>query len=286
MPALVAEPGMPIWLDLATTDIAAAQDFYGPLFDWEFEVPADGADGTGADSDGAGNYVIAKRSGMPVAGFGQIPAEGNTSVWGLMIYAPQLETVHKNAVKAGATSVLEPRNLGNRGDMSVLIDPAGATIGLKSPADEQAFFAAGEPGTPVWHELMIGKNFAETTKFYHELCGWDIKEMSNTEDFHYATAEWEGNPLAGLWDTANLPDSPSMWTLYMGVRNVDEALKLVEAHGGTIVRPAFDSEFGRMATIQDPTGAVLNLTEVEEYTSEMDEVHEPDLFAPDDYKPF
>jgi uncharacterized protein len=30
------EPGTPSWLDLATTDVAAAKAFYGGLFGWEF----------------------------------------------------------------------------------------------------------------------------------------------------------------------------------------------------------------------------------------------------------
>lgn len=271
MPALVAEPGMPIWLDLATTDLKAAQEFYGPLLDWEFEEESDG-------------YVIAKRSGMPVAGLGQIP-EGANSIWGLMLYAPQLDTVHANAVKAGATSALEPRDLGKRGKMSVLVDPSGATIGLKRPADEQAFFAAGEPGTPVWHELMVGSEWDRTLEFYHELSGWDIKLMNDSDEFRYATGEWEGNPLAGMWDTSKLAEQPSMWTLYMGVLDVDAAVAKVESLGGTVVRTPWESEFGRMATLQDPTGALLNLAEVPEYEPEMDEAHEPDLFAPEDFQP-
>lgn len=287
MPALVAEPGMPIWLDLATTDVEAAKAFYGPLLDWEFDDSVAAAEGEDSSTDATNpTYVIAKRSGMPVAGIAQIPAE-NTSMWGLMVYTPELANAHEKAVKAGATSVLESRHLDDqRGDMSVLVDPSGAAIGLKKPAGEQVFFAAGEPGTPVWHELLIGKNWDETVKFYHDLCGWDIKQMSDTEEFHYAVGEWENNPLVGMWDTSKLPESPSMWTLYMGVGNVDKALEKVEELGGTIIRPAWDSDFGRMATIQDPTGAVLNISEVDEYTPEMDEVHEPDLFAPDDYKPF
>ena len=271
MPALVAEPGMPIWLDLATTDLQTAQDFYGPLFGWEFVEESEG-------------YLTAKRSGMPVAGIGKIP-ETSSPIWGLMLYAPQLETVHKNAVKAGAESALEPRDLGPRGKMSVLVDPSGATIGLKRPSDEQAFFAAGEPGTPVWHELMVGKNWDATLEFYHQLSGWDIKLMNDTDEFRYATGEWEANPLAGMWNTAGLEGQPSMWTLYMGVLNVDEAVAQVESLGGTVVRTPWVSEFGRMATIQDPTGALLNLAEVEEYTPEMDEAHEPDLFAPEDFQP-
>ncbi|MBC2682594.1 VOC family protein [Corynebacterium anserum] len=304
MPALVAEPGMPIWLDLATTDIEKAKAFYGPLLGWEFEDSAvdDGSDETAAMDEGIPaaasedgesaatasrpSYTVAKRSGMPVAGIAQIPPE-NTSIWSLMVYTPELANAHEKAVKAGATSVLEPRHLDDqRGDMSVLVDPSGATVGLKKPAGEQAFFAAGEPGTPVWHELLIGKNWDETVKFYHELCGWDIKQVSATEDFHYAVGEWESNPLVGLWDTSSLPETPSLWTLYMGVNSVDEALEKVQNLGGTIIRPAWNSDFGRVATIQDPTGAVLNISEVDDYTPEMDEVHEPDLFAPEEFTPF
>ncbi len=34
-------PGVPSWVDLATTDPAAARDFYGQLFGWEFDVSPD-----------------------------------------------------------------------------------------------------------------------------------------------------------------------------------------------------------------------------------------------------
>ena len=76
MPAMIAQPGMPLWLDLASTDAAAAQKFYGELLGWEFESPSEG-------------YSVAKKQGMPVAGIAQIP-EDNQSVWGLLLYTPCL----------------------------------------------------------------------------------------------------------------------------------------------------------------------------------------------------
>jgi len=42
--------GTPCWTDLATTDVAAAQDFYGPVLGWSFQ----------ATDDNYGGYVIAE----------------------------------------------------------------------------------------------------------------------------------------------------------------------------------------------------------------------------------
>lgn len=267
MPAMQAAPGMPIWLDLATTNFSAAKEFYGELVGWEYRDMGPG-------------YAVATKNGMPVAGIGAIP-EDKLSMWGLALYTPNVTVAHDAAVNAGAQSVLEPRDLGedgDRGEMAVIVDPSGATIGLKNPADEHALFAAGEPGTPVWHELMVGQNWDETLKFYHELAGWDVKLASESEDFRYALGEHDGAPLVGLWDTSDL-QAPSMWTLYLGVAAVDTAVEVAQRFGSEIVREPFDSEFGRVATIKDPTGALLNLTEVEEFVPSEDDGFEPDLFA-------
>ena len=72
---------------------------------------------------------------------------------------------------------------------------------------------------------------------------------------------------------------PSMWTLYLGVADIDAAVDTARGLGAQIIREPFDSEFGRVATITDPTGALLNLTEVEEYVPDETEDFEPDLFA-------
>ena len=275
MPAMQAQPGMPLWLDLATTDIDAAKRFYAELVGWEYREHGQG-------------YAVATKNGMPVAGIGAIPEE-KISMWGLALYTPNVTVAHNAAVNAGARSVLEPRVLGapegegtdgetDRGEMAVVIDPSGAAIGLKNPADEHALFAAGEPGTPVWHELMVGQGWDETLEFYHELAGWDIRVDKNSDGSRYALGEFEGAALVGFWDTQQM-QLPSMWTLYLGVVDIDAAVDTARGLGAQIVREPFDSEFGRVATITDPTGALLNLTEVEEYVPDETEDFEPDLFA-------
>lgn len=282
MPAMIAQPGMPVWLDLATNDAPAARAFYSELLGWEFDEAA------GADA----GYCVAKKDGMPVAGVAQVP-EGNRSVWGLMLYTPDVAQAHDLAVGSGAQSVLEPRDLGERGQMAVIVDPSGATVGLRNPADEHALFAAGEPATPVWHELMVSANWEQTLEFYHQLAGWDIRALNSEDpDFRYAVGEYDGAPLVGLWDTSRMQvqgegasSMPSMWTIYMGVVDIDAAVSATQRLGGEVIRPAWESDFGRMATIQDPTGALLNLCEVAEFVPDPEEDHEPDLFAPEEFKP-
>lgn len=49
---------------------------------------------------------------------------------------------------------------------------------------------------------------------------------------------------------------PPHWMLYIAVDNADQAVNKVKQLGGTVLAPAFDvMEFGRMAVLQDPTGA-------------------------------
>lgn len=262
MPALIAQPGMPLWIDLATTDLAGAKSFYEAVFGWEFDQATEG-------------YAVAKKEGMPVAGLAQIP-EGNISLWGLMLYTPNVADAHRKAMAAGAESALDPQEMNDGSNMAILVDPSGATIGLKKPADEVALLAAGEPATPVWHELVVGHHWEETLEFYHELAGWDIRAGEAEDGFRYAIGEFEGSALVGMWAA---DEARSMWTLYLGVGEMGPTLEAATQHGGDIVRQPWKSEFGYMASITDPQGALVNLCEVEEYVPQEDDVHEPDLFA-------
>lgn len=66
---------------------------------------------------------------------------------------------------------------------------------------------------------------------------------------------------AGIMDAANfLPEGvPAHWSIYFGVADTDAALTTVVELGGSIVMPAEDSPFGRLAQVADPTGAGFKL---------------------------
>jgi hypothetical protein len=53
---------------------------------------------------------------------------------------------------------------------------------------------------------------------------------------------------------------PPHWMLYISVENADQSVAKAAQAGGTVLSPAFDvMDAGRMAVIQDPTGAIFSL---------------------------
>ncbi|WP_018025142.1 VOC family protein [Corynebacterium ulceribovis] len=276
MPAILAESGMPYWMDLSTTQPRAAIKFYKALLGWQVNTQVPG-------------FRQATKDGLPVAGIvdlplsdGQEPAgRDEKAQWQLLFCSDDVQRDYAKALELGATGLTEPTDVGQRGTMALFVDPAGAKVGLLQPVGE-AFFGAGEPGVPVWFELTANRNYTEVIDFYHELFEWTIATMSQTDEFTYSTAMHMGAPFAGLWkadgagvDQDEAAETQSFWAVYLGVENLDQAVAQVPELGGTVVREPWDSEFGRMCIVTDPTGALVTLTEVEPFV-ETEPIRESD----------
>jgi len=53
---------------------------------------------------------------------------------------------------------------------------------------------------------------------------------------------------------------PPHWNLYVTVASVDESARRAQELDGTLLAPPFDvMDAGRMAVVQDPTGAIVQL---------------------------
>ena len=67
--------------------------------------------------------------------------------------------------------------------------------------------------------------------------------------------------LAGLMDSTNfLPEGvPAHWAVYFAVADTDAAVKTAIELGGSVVIPAEDTPYGRIALVADPTGAPFRL---------------------------
>ncbi|MHB2015572.1 MAG: VOC family protein [Candidatus Xenobia bacterium] len=117
------------------------------------------------------------------------------------------------------------------------------------------------PGTFCWNDLMTTDQ-NDAKKFYADLFGWTLNDHPVGEGQVYSMAFKDGKDVGAIAGMANDPKEPPHWTSYMAVASCDEAAKKVEGLGGKLLAPPFDvMDVGRMAVVQDPTGAVFALWE-------------------------
>lgn len=104
----------------------------------------------------------------------------------------------------------------------------------------------------VWYDLMT----TDTTKaeaFYTRVFGWGTQPF---EGMPYTMWTVANNPIGGIGEVQP-PGTPPHWIAYLGVDNVDAAVKKVESLGGRTLVPGTDiPSVGRFAFIADPQGAV------------------------------
>jgi len=118
------------------------------------------------------------------------------------------------------------------------------------------------PGAFSWSELMT-TDPEKAAAFYGELFGWQLDAMP-----------MGGDPASGVYRVAKVGEvavggmaacpqgapMPPAWSCYVTVDDVDATVEKVKALGGTVLLPGTDiPTVGRMATIRDPQGAVLNI---------------------------
>jgi hypothetical protein len=118
------------------------------------------------------------------------------------------------------------------------------------------------PGTFCWVELA-STDLEAAKKFYGGLFGWTFKDTDMGPDGVYTIFQLDGRDAAALYALKKEQlDSgmPPCWSCYVAVENADETAKQAKAAGATVIVEPFDvMEHGRMAVLQDPTGAVFCL---------------------------
>jgi predicted enzyme related to lactoylglutathione lyase len=244
--------GAPCWIDLSTSDVDRAKDFYGTVFGWTFE----------SAGPEYGGYVNAAKDGQPVAGLMyNDPQWGAPDGWTSYLHTADIAATLRVATAAGATTCVEPMEVKDKGWMGMLTDPAGALFGLWQPIGHGGFNVVNEAGAPMYFSLMT-RAYGKVLDFYREVFGWQIETVSDTDEFRYSTANFDGEALLGIMDgTRDLPEGvPSHWDFFLGAEDVDKTVQLVKDNGGTVIRDAEDTPYGRLAAVADPTGAGFNLS--------------------------
>ena len=131
-----------------------------------------------------------------------------------------------------------------------------------------AEFLSHVPGTFSWPELATTDQKAAVA-FYRALFGWDVNESQINPTETYSIFQMRGKETAAAYtmqEDERKMGVPPHWNSYVTVTNTDEATKKAEELGAKVIVPPFDvMEHGRMAVLQDPTGAFFQVWQAKQH---------------------
>ncbi|MGH9348021.1 MAG: VOC family protein, partial [Vicinamibacterales bacterium] len=155
--------GRPLWYELITTDMKAAEAFYSTVVGW---TPA-------PFESSPEPYTMFNRSGqIPVAGVMARPEGMNAApFWAMYVGVPKLEEAAARIRQLGGNECSPMIEVPTVGRMQMMKDPQGAAFSIYEPASaEQRPEAAAEAGEASWHELMT-TDAPAAMRFYSEVFG-------------------------------------------------------------------------------------------------------------------
>ena len=160
--------GRPVWYELMTTDMKAAESFYKAVVGWTTEP-----------FPGAGQpYTALNRSGkVGVGGIMNRPADMKAPpFWAMYVAVPKLEDAVAQITRRGGKTHTDVIAIQGVGRMQLMMDPQGAAFYIIEPASaEQRPEAAPEVGDASWHELMTTDADA-ALRFYEDVFHWRLDQ--------------------------------------------------------------------------------------------------------------
>jgi predicted enzyme related to lactoylglutathione lyase len=249
--------GTPSWVDLTSTNAEAAKAFYTALFGWTSEdMPA-----------GDGIYTMLKKDGKDVAALSQARPDqaGIPSHWNTYVSVDDVDAATRKAADLGGDVHVPAFDVMEAGRMSVVQDPSGAFFCLWQAKNHAGATLVNEPGSLVWNELLT-TDVEKAGAFYSALFDWSPNATPTPNGTYYSfmVDDWG---MGGMMAIApEMGPMPSSWLVYFGTDNVDASVTRATELGGKLMMPAMDMPgVGRMALLQDPTGAVFYVITMEKW---------------------
>ncbi len=246
------KPGSFCWFELATTDQAAAKEFYISLFGWTVnDMPM-----------GEEFYSMFQLEGKDVgAAYSLRPEQRSGGVppnWMLYIAVKDADEAARRAGELGGKICAPAFDVGDMGRMAVLADPAGATFSVWQAKKQSVTLAQGVDGSVCWADLST-PDTEPASKFYSGLFGWQISADNDPSGYiHIKNGE---EFIGGIQSAARRnPHVPPHWLIYFLVSDCNAFGSKAAGMGAQFLLEPLDMEnVGRMAILKDPQGAVFAL---------------------------
>ena len=245
------KPGNFCWVELGTTNAAAAKDFYKQLFGWDYQDVPGGPDMT---------YTMINLNGKELGGLYELTSEMRTQGipphWLSYISVTNADEATAQATSAGATVMKGPFDVPEAGRMSVIQDPTGAVFAIWQAKGTAGSNVYRETGSYCWNELGT-RDTQKAADFYSTLFGWGRQAFPGPMDYTIFKNGDEG--IAGMYEIpAEMGPVPPHWLVYFAVDDCDATVQKATEAGGSVMKPAEDIPgVGRFAILLDPTSAVF-----------------------------
>ncbi|TWD80397.1 hypothetical protein FB561_1472 [Kribbella amoyensis] len=252
--------GTPNWVDLAADNAEAAAVFYAGLFGWDCEY------------QGSRDYWVCKLAGEDVGGIGpkHPGTEDRPSRWTTYLAAPHVDRTAARIVDRGGELLVPPTDVAVHGRMAIAADPNGAIFGIWQAGEHIGSTQRAVPGTLVWSEAL-SDGYDAAKAFYPAVFGYRVEEIGSNyspgeqfDDARYAAFYVTDHPVAGAGELH--PGMPAgtapHWLPYFAVAGTDAIADQVQRMGGKLIGDPLDTDFGRMAVLQDPESAVFAVIEL------------------------
>jgi len=240
------------WIELATTDQAAAKNFYGPLFGWNAnDMPMGPSE----------FYTIWRLEGRDAAAGYTLRADQLAQHvpphWMLYIQVENVDTSTAKVPQLGGKVIMGPFDVMDAGRMSVIQDPTGAYFCLWQPKRNEGIGIHSVHGTLCWGDLATSDP-ERAQKFYSALLGWQFTK-GEKDDSGYLHIKNGEQFIGGMPPAKHLPSGvPPHWLAYFMVDDVDVTANKAKEMGAKLCFPPTSMEgVGRLSIIADPQGAMF-----------------------------
>lgn len=247
-------PGEFSWIELATTDQAAAKNFYSALFGW---TPNDMP--MGPDE----YYTIFRLEGRDAAAGYTMRAEERSSGapphWNLYITVASADDAVAKAATLGGKTFGPAFDVFDAGRMGLIQDPTGAMFCVWQPKKNNGIGISADPGTFCWADLST-PDPARAKEFYSGLFGWRVFP-GEKDPSGYLHIENGKDMIGGIPPAHHrAPNMPAYWMIYFAVSDVDATMAKAKSLGAKVFMEPMDIEdVGRMAILGDPQGAMFTI---------------------------
>lgn len=113
-----------VHVELSTTDLGKAKEFYQKLFDWKLDdVPMGNGDTYTMVEVGENDYGVG-------GGMMKVPMPGVPPNWMAYVSVDDIKAATEKAKSLGATVIRDITPVPGMGSFSIISDPTGAVLGL------------------------------------------------------------------------------------------------------------------------------------------------------------